>query len=493
MTVPTPPPSVRAAGAAPSPRELPVHAEVVVLGGGIAGATAATEAARLGRRVVLVAAEPVGGRGGWSSLLPSKVLIHAAEEQAAAGAPPPRDVRALAARMRAVGERFNGQLERSLHEAGVTVVRAAAAFGDARTLLLHDVGGADGAGEAHALRFDAAVVATGSVPVFPPALAPDGAKVIAPRAVPHLTELPESMLVVGGGVTGAEFTHAFSALGVRVTWLVDEYGVLPGFDRALAHRVAAALEGRGVELVAGSAVRTLDRDGDGVTAHLADGRSARAARAFVAVGRRADLDRLQPERAGIELRGAAPFRAIAVDAYARTSVPHVFAAGDATGAPLTATKALAEAWTAGRLAGGGDAPPLDPASWIHAVYTQPQAAQVGLTPERAGADGRAVIVRVVPAAASLRHHLLAHPDADGAATSAAGRDGPMLQLVLDARSRVVVGACAVGADAAEQLASVALAIRLRATDEQLAPVVGAYPTLSELPFIAARATAHARG
>lgn len=451
--------------------------DVAVIGGGIAGVTAAAEAARHDVSVALVASEALGGRGGWSSLLPSKVLIHAADERAAANLPAPTDLGELTARMHRVSGTFNAQLADTLRPLGVDVLRASAAFAGPHALALQPV--SDDEGVPVRLTFARAIIASGSVPVFPASLRPDGQRIIAPRAVPRLASLPPTMLVIGGGVTGAEFTHAFAALGVRVTWLVDQFGVLPGFDRRLAHLVHASMTSRGVRIVEGEPVASVTTEGEDAVARLADGRTVTADRAFVAIGRSADLASLNLAAAGLEAAGVEPFRSIAVDAFARTAVPHILAAGDVTGSPLSATKALAQAFTAGRVAAGADVAPLDPTTWIDAVYTSPQVAQVGLTPSRATAAGRAVTVHRVPATASLEYHLL-----DDAVH--AGGDSAEVTVVADAADRRVLGACAFGPRAAEQLAAVALALRLRATLDDLAAVVPAYPTLSELPFIAAR-------
>lgn len=451
--------------------------DVAVIGGGIAGIAAAAEAARHGASVALIAAEPLGGRGGWSSLLPSKVLIHAADEHAAANVPAPTDLGELTARMRRVSGTFNAQFAESLRPLRVDVLRASASFVNPHALALQPVGDDDPVPPR--LEFERVVIASGSVPVFSPSLKPDGQRIIAPRAIPRLASLPATMLVIGGGVTGAEFTHAFAALGVRVTWLVDQFGVLPAFDRELAHLVRASMAGRGVHIVEGEPVASVQSEGEEAVARFADGRAVKADRAFVATGRAADLGSLNLAAAGIEPAGVEPFRAIRVDAHARTSVPHVLAAGDVTGPPLTATKALAQAWTAGRAAAGVEVAALEPATWIDAVYTNPQVAQVGVTPTRAKLERRAVTLHQVAATASLEYHLL-----DSVAL--VEPDAAQVTVVADAATRRVLGATAFGPRAAEQLAAVALAIRLGATLGDLASVVPAYPTLSELPFIAAR-------
>jgi dihydrolipoamide dehydrogenase len=319
------------------------------------------------------------------------------------------------------------------------------------------------------LEADAFIVATGSVPIFPPGLKPDGDRIIAPRFAGKLRGLPASMAVVGGGVTGTEFVYAFDRLGVAVTWLVDEFGVLPPFERDTTTLLVQALEARGVERHEGVAVASVEADSEGGTTTLRNGQSFRTEMAFIAIGRRPDVANLNLEAAGF----AAGLRELAVDEYARTAVPHIYAAGDATGAPLVVNKAWAQAWTGARHATGVQTPPLEPATWVEAVYTHPQVAQVGLTAERAAAEGRPVNVQRVEAREALKN-LLVNDEAG------------FITLVSDPETGQVLGGSAVGGHAADVLAPIALAIGLEATVSDLAAIFPAHPTLSELPFAVAR-------
>jgi len=165
-----------------------------------------------------------------------------------------------------------------------------------------------------------------------------------------------------------------------------------------------------------------------------------------------------------------------VDEFGRTAVPHIFAAGDITGAPLIANKAQAQAWIAARTAAGVEAIPPKPASWIEAAFSHPQVAQVGLTPDRAAAQAIAVTNRTIPFAQALKPYLFD-----------AGLDGPgFVTLVTDPATRRVLGGLAFGYHAAEILAPIALAIQADLCADHLAALFPAYPTLSELGSMAAR-------
>jgi pyruvate/2-oxoglutarate dehydrogenase complex dihydrolipoamide dehydrogenase (E3) component len=433
-----------------------VSKEVVVIGGGPAGIEAAREAAKLGLAVTMISAEPVGGRAGWHSLLPSKVWL-AAAETAHAAAEAKADPKAILEQVAAVKESWNGQERASLDALGVKVVQGTAVFATTGELAVLDAGG---------VRMDSfedipVIVTSGSVPVFPPGLKPDGKRVIAPRLLSKLGELPQSMLVIGAGATGCEAAYLFNALGVSVTWIVDQYGILPLFEKGAGEALGDALQKQGVRIVRGHMVADLEREEARVTAVLTDGQIYTAEMAFVAVGRRADLDNLNLWAVGVK---AGEDGRLHVDAYGRTSNPSVYLVGDADGGVMTANKAQAQGRIAARHLAGEEVTPFDLSTLIQPVYTEPQVAQVGdVSGERS--------VRA-PFRQSLKSHLLSEGDG-------------YLQLYYDKDGRVL-GAVAVGPHAADVLSPVAVSIRLGGSLGDLADLYAAYPSLSELSFIAAR-------
>lgn len=446
---------------------------IAVIGGGPAGLEAAREAARAGASVTLVADMPPGGRSVAASLLPSKGLLHAAAlrmRRGERGLATPAEVAAIGADIDRLATLESQRLRRALEDAGVSLVSGVARFVSPRELEVSREGK-----PSRRVPFDGAIVATGSEPAFPPGFfgeagRPDGALVLAPRFVRGLRDLPRTMLVIGGGATGAEMVCAFVALGVEVTWLLDEWGILPELDRDVADSLGDVLMERGVKIVHQKRVLSVLPGPGGVLAKLDGGRTYAAERAFVATGRRPDLGRLDLAAAGL----AADPRTggLAIDARARTAVAGIWAAGDATGLGALANAAMAEGWTAARDATGRTAPPLDRRLLVRAVYTWPEVATIGLSAAEASATGAQLRIRVASFDESLRGAL----EGVGFDRHARGT----LRVVVDAESDAIVGASAIGPGAADVLAPVAIAMRLGVKAHELAGVFLAAPTLGEI-------------
>lgn len=453
---------------------------VVVLGGGPAGIEAAVEAARAGAGATLITDMPPGGRATHASLLPSKVWLHAAELRAIRataklGLASDAEMAALASDVDLFITRTAERQARRLEDAGVRVLRGRAHFSGSHQVTLVREGKDD-----KAIAFDRAVIASGSWPHFPEgffgaAPGPDGVHILAPRFLKSVKSLPRTLLVVGGGSSGAEAVHAFNRFGVEVTWIVDEFGVLPGFDRDLADVLAAVLVERGVKLVQGKAALSIEKVGtgsDAVQVKLDGGRTYAAERAFVALGRRADLASLKLEAVGLEARPT-----LVVDGRMQTAVPHLFAAGDVTGGALSASRAMAEGWTAGRAAAGIEVPELDPHTLVRAVYTEPELASVGRLPAEAVRSGHATRIATLALGDTLRGTL------EGVGID---RHRPGLLRIALTEDDQVVGASALGPRAAELLAPVALAIRGKVPGKVLASTFFATPTMSEALGVALR-------
>lgn len=453
----------------------------MVVGAGPAGVAAAVAAAEAGARVTLVSDEPAGGRANWHSLGPSKVWLAAVEayEQtvgalamglAVEAAPPQAE--AVVARIRELAARWSARQAEALSLAGVEWVDGFAVFDGPGRVVVQEARGLP----TGFLEPDAVILATGSLPSFPDGLRPDGDRVLAPRFAGKLEDIPRDVVVIGGGATGAEFVYLFDSLGAEVTWVLDERGVLPEFPPEAAAMLVEAMDRRGVRRVPGPAIR-VDRGGRGVVVIAAEGKRYAAEAAFLAVGRLPALAGL-----GLESIGLAPRTngTLWVDAYGRTEVPGVYAAGDVAGPPMLANYGEAQGRVAGLHAAGVQISGFRPECVVHAVYTSPQIAKVGDSEGLAGIGQPGRILRVrVPFHAGL--HALLHP----------GKG--WLELVLERPEGRIIGGWAVGPTAADSLAPVALAIRLRATVEQMADVAPAVPTISELPFIAAREAMRVNG
>jgi pyruvate/2-oxoglutarate dehydrogenase complex dihydrolipoamide dehydrogenase (E3) component len=437
--------------------------EILVIGGGPAGIEAAREAVKSGLGVTMVSAGPVGGRAGWHSLLPSKVWLAAAEEVQHSGSgadsgPPAVDAQVLLDHLAAVKRAWNNQESASLADLGVTVLQGTAVFAPGGEVHVQD-----GEGEITTSFQDMPVIlAPGSVPVFPPALKPDGRRVIAPRLLSKLAQLPESILVIGAGATGCEAAFLFNALGVSVTWIVDQFGILPRFAPEVGEALGQALHNQGVGIVSGEMVAELEREEMQVTAVLVSGDRYEAQMAFVAVGRRPDLDKLNLAAAGLENGRDGQ---VEVDEYGCTKKPSIYLVGDADGGVMTANKAQAQGRIAARALAGEKTGPFDERLVIQPVYTEPQAAQVG--------DVSSGAALRIPFTRSLKAYLL--PEEEG-----------FLQLYYDEESGRIFGATAVGSHAADVLSPVMVAMKLDGRLDDLAGLYGAYPSLSELVFISAR-------
>jgi len=445
---------------------------VIVIGGGPAGIEAARAASAAGAQVTLVSEGPLGGRAGWHSLTPSKVWLAVADTMGlvsnapllGAELPEPGqlDPAVVLARIQAVTRTWNARAEAELESLGVRTLLGVASFESASRLKIEDDEGATVTG----LQGDALIVAAGSIPRFPAEMQPDGERVLAPRFASRLKALPTDIVVVGGGATGSEFAYLFSQLGVQVTWIVGPRGVLPMFAPDLGQSLADVMERRGVRLVIGPRANRIDRVAGGIVVRAEAGERYDASLAFLAVGRRPDVGKLNLGAAGLQ---PGPSGELQTDPFGRTAVPCVYAVGDVTGKPMLANQAMAQAWVAGRHAAGAPTPPFRSEAVVNAVYTEPQVAQVGVVGGLAPGSEK---VRV-PYTASLKTELLAEPEG-------------FVQVDYHAQAGNVLGGIAFGPHAADVLAPIAVAIQLGATIEDLAATGGANPTFSELAFLAAR-------
>lgn len=451
-----------------------VSRAIVVIGAGPAGIAAAVAAAEAGARVKLVSDEPPGGRANWQGLGPSKVWLAAVEayEQAVRAlgmgltvevAPP--EAGTVLPRIRELANRWSTRQAESLSLAGVEWVDGFASLAGPGRVEVRDREGRATA----SLGTDAVIIATGSVPVLPDGLTEDGERILTPRFAGKLEEIPRDVVVIGGGSTAAEFVYLFDSLGAEVTWMLDELGVLPDYPAEASAMLVEALDRRGVRRVVGP-MRRVDRGGRGVVVIAGDGKRYAAHSAFLALGRVPALGGMALESVGL----ARPTQGVLqVDAYARTEAPGIYAVGDVAGPPMMANYAEAQGRVAGLHAAGAPVAGFRPECVVHAVYTSPQIAKVG-DADGAGESahpGRIVRART-PYHAGL--HALLHP----------GKG--WIEMVLERPGGRILGAWSVGPTAADALAPVALAIRLNATAEQMAEVAPAVPTISELPFIAAR-------
>ena len=460
---------------------------VTVVGNGPAGIAAALSAAGVGAQVTLVGEAEIGGRAGWDSLVPSKVWLAAVERAAQSAAAdalgvsvagvsvePERVLQAI----REVAAGWAEHQREQLRSRGVRLMTGVARTEGHTRVLVSPSTEAD---VVETVDSDAVILAPGSEAVFPAGMRPDGRVILAPRVASRLGEIPARVVIVGAGATGAEFAHLFLRLGSHVTWLVDTYGVLPGMAADAVAVLVSALTRAGLELRAGVAATAVEAHGRSVTVSLADGGSVTADAAFLAVGRVPDLTRIAHQPSGsVTPTGAA------VDGFGRTATPGLYLVGDAAGPPMLANDAESMAVAAGRHAAGAPSQPHRPDAIVHAVYTEPALAQVGEVGQAGDAGGALRSQRV-----SFRDCLKPWLSEPGPATdpptnpSTDSAEG-FLTLFCDASTGAVRGAVAVGPGAPDAVAPVAVAIAAGASVQALAAAGPAYPTLSELPTLAAR-------
>jgi dihydrolipoyl dehydrogenase len=451
-------------------------ADVVVVGGGPGGYTAAFRAADLGLRTVLVERGPrLGGVCLNVGCIPSKALLHAAkvlveaEEARELGihfGPPRVDLDAL----RGSTERFVATLTEGLdglaRKRQVRVVRGTGRFISPFELAVE---GEDGTST---IPFAHCIVAVGSEPARLPGL-PDDPRIMDSTGALALEEVPGRLLVVGGGVIGLEMATVYDALGSRVTVVELSDGLIPGCDRDLVRPLQRRIASRYEAIHLGVRVAGVEAAGDGLrVTYEGDGAPAEQVvdRILVAVGRRANGDRVGAAAAGIEVdaRGV-----IAVDERMRTNVEHIFAIGDVVGEPMLAHKAAHQGAVAAE-AIAGLAAAFDARSIPAVAYTDPEIAWTGLTETEARAHGIEHEVHAIPWAASGRALTLGRPE---------GRT----KLIVQPVSRRVLGAGIVGTNAGELIAEVVHALEMGADAEDLALTIHPHPTLSETVGLAAQA------
>jgi dihydrolipoamide dehydrogenase len=428
--------------------------DVIVLGGGPAGVEAAAEAASKGMNTALVADMPLGGRATYGSLLPSKAWLHAAEHRDPGDTP---NLSPLRSRIQQFQKERTTQLAARLEEVGVSVFSGTGRLIDRSHIDLETDG------DRRRLEAGSIIIAVGSEPRFFPDVKPDGDRMIAPRHTQKLQEIPKTMVMVGGGVTGTEYASAFQKMGTSVHLITDIDRLLPRTDPELAEQIRSYLERIGVQFTFSSPIQSVESDGSQVTTTTADGSAFTTDYAFIATGRR-------PDHSYGEEATEKPEQAdggwLAVDENGRTSLQGVYAIGDIAGAPLTANNAH---YMARRVVVtiDGRAPAERHPSLLEAVYTNPQVAHVGPVLELAegSRDGICLVRRSYGETLLGRIH---------------GQEEGLLKLWVDENDESIRGAAAFGESAVEVLAPVQLAMEHGISYSELRATPFAHPALSEI-------------
>jgi len=443
--------------------------DVVVIGSGPGGYTAAFRAADLGLKTVLVERHAtLGGVCLNVGCIPSKALLHAARviaevqemrERGITFGEPELDVAKLIAWKQSVVDKLTGGLAGMARARKVEVITGEARFSGPHEL--------DIAGE-RKLTFANCIIAAGSEAARLPGM-PDDERIIDSTGALSPDDVPARLLVIGGGIIGLEMATVYDALGSRVTVVEALDQLIPGCDADVVKPLHKRISERYEAIHLSTKVASIEPSGEGLRVELDSGATETYDRVLVAVGRRANGNALNAGAAGVEVdeRGV-----IATDRQMRTNVPHIYAIGDVTPGPMLAHKASHEGRVAAEVIAGDKSAAFDARAVPAVAYTDPEVAWMGLTETAARERGVEYERASFPWAASGR--ALTIDRAEG-----------MTKLLLEPGSRRVLGAAVVGPNAGELIAETVLALELGADAEDIALTIHAHPTLSETVAFAA--------
>ena len=440
---------------------------ICVLGGGPAGHSCASVAARLGAEVTLVEKDILGGAANLWDCIPSKAMIAAGGVMSfvsrATGmgldpVTPTMDLAGLREYIESTQSTLNKSLLRILDSQGVDIITGTGSLVGPHEVVAET---ADGRREITA---DVVVLATGSRPRVPEWCKPDGRRILTTRQAYPPPEVPQHLVIIGSGVTGVEFVHMFKSFGSDVTLIVSRQQVLPGKDPEVAALLEESFLARKVALYKGARASAVEVNDEGVEVRCNDGRTAMATHALLAVGAIPNSEGLGLDVAGVESEDGY----VVIDHNCRSSVPHIYAAGDLSGKALLSSVAAMQGRKIAEHAMGlhRNRPHrhIDYGQAASAVFTEPEIAEVGLTESEA--TGRKIRVTKMPF--SVTPKALINNDPRG-----------FLKLVSDPATGIVLGGSIVGGQAAELISVVALAVTARLTVNDISETLFAHPTLSE--------------
>jgi NAD(P)H dehydrogenase (quinone) len=446
-----------------------VTVRFVILGGGPAGNTAATHAARLGAKVTLVERDIVGGAAHLWDCIPSKTMIATGGALSFANriggmglehVHAEVDPTGLKDRVDGIVSRLNRSITGLLESQRVRLVRGAGRFVGPNEVEITTVDAVE------VLPLDAALISTGSRPRLPDFAQPDGDRILTTRDCYPPKVIPEHVVVIGSGVTGVEFVHMFASLGAKVTLIVSRQQVLPSKDPEVAAALETNFLERGVALLKGARAKAIERVDDVVTVTCDDGRSVKGSHAVLAIGSVPNSADLGLEAAGVELDDAGY---ITINHHCQSNVRHIYAAGDVSGKlPLSSVAAMQGRKVAEHVMGlhTVEHRHLDYDKAASAIFTEPEIADVGLAEAEAFALGRKIRVTKVPF--SVTPKALINDDTRG-----------FVKIISDPMTGVVLGGSIVGRHAAELISVIALAVTagLRVNDIMESLLV--HPALAE--------------
>lgn len=465
---------------------------IVVLGGGPGGYEAAFAAAQLGGEVTLVERDAVGGAAVLTDVVPSKTLIATSDSTTSiresadlgveiTGVPSPHEagfpgfdvrvnLKAVNHRLLNLARQQSTDMRAALLRAGVRLVHGHGRLAG-RDCVVVSAGPGPDAAEIERLSADTIVVSVGATPRVLPSAVPDGERILTWTQLYGLDEVPEHLIVVGSGVTGAEFASAYTALGSAVTLVSSRDQVLPGEDADAAAVIEAVFRRNGMTVLSKSRASSVVRHGDEVVVTLTDGREVVGSHCLMAVGSVPNTENLGLREAGVLITESGHIR---VNRVARTSEPNIYAAGDCTTFLPLASVASMQGRTAIFHAMGDAVTPTELRNVASTIFTQPQIATVGWTQHQIEQGIAQGDIYKLPLSENPRAKMMGI------------RDG-FVKLFARTGSGTVIGGVIVAPNASELIYPVALAVEHRLTVDQVAQTFSVYPSLSGSISDAARA------
>lgn len=452
-----------------------LQTEVVVLGSGPGGYTAAFRAADLGKKVILIERyATIGGVCLNVGCIPSKALLHAAKvideahEMTDCGiefGKPKIDTKKLRDWKNKVVGRLTSGLKALAKQRKVEIVQGTAQFISSNQIAVETAAGKQ------IIKFENAIIAAGSRPVKLPFL-PEDPRIIDSTGALELEDTKAKLLVIGGGIIGLEMATVYSALGAEITIVEWMEQIIPGCDKDVVTPLFKRIQKRYKNILLKTKVTKVEAKKDGLWVTFegenAPAQPERFDRILCAVGRRPNGDQIAADKAGVKVdeRGFIP-----VDKQQRTNVPTIFAIGDIAGNPMLAHKAIPEGRVAAEVIAGLKHY-FDVKCIPSVAYTDPEVAWVGITENEAKAKG-------------LQYGKGSFPWAASGRALSIGRDEGLTKLIIDEKTHRVIGGAAVGPNAGELVAEIGLAIEMGCDVEDVSLTVHAHPTLSETVAMAA--------
>jgi len=463
---------------------------IAILGGGPGGYEAALAGAQLGADVTLVEREGVGGSAVLTDVVPSKTLIATAEASNAIGGAADlgvqfftrsdagRSVRpevtvnlaAVNARLMRLARQQSEDMKSQLIKSGVRIIQGEGRLDGPQRLVVAN-GRGTGRTDFDEVDADTLVISVGARPRILATARPDGERILTWTQLYTLDETPEHLIVVGSGVTGAEFASAYTALGSKVTLISSRERVLPGEDADAARVIEDVFTRNGMTVLSRSRAESVVRIDDGVLVTLSDGRTVTGSHCLLAVGSLPNTENIGLEEAGVQLTDSGHIR---VNRVARTSMPSIYAAGDCSDFLPLASVASMQGRTAVFHAMGDAVNPTELRNITSNIFTQPEIATVGWSQKQIEDGVTPGNIYKLPLASNPRAKMM-------------GIKEGFVKLFASTRSGTVIGGVIVAPHASELILSVAIAIEHRLTVDQLARAFSVYPSLTSSITDAARA------